>query len=153
MDITLLAAVSGFHPFVVSPWGSDVLIAPITPESLESSLERALGRMEQKPSWKGPEAQARFRYLDESGTEQWATFVSPKFTIGRSSSNNLVIAKMNISRTHAEVVMEDGECVLYDLGSKHGTFVNGNKIEGTTVLNENDLITMGKTILVLKVLQ
>ena len=28
MDTTLLGAVSGFHPFVVTPWGSDVLITP-----------------------------------------------------------------------------------------------------------------------------
>jgi len=28
MDSTLLGAVSGFHPFVVTPWGSDVLVAP-----------------------------------------------------------------------------------------------------------------------------
>lgn len=28
MDTTLLGAISGFHPFVVTPWGSDVLIAP-----------------------------------------------------------------------------------------------------------------------------
>ncbi len=28
METTLLGAASGFHPFVVTPWGSDVLIAP-----------------------------------------------------------------------------------------------------------------------------
>ena len=28
MDSTLLGAVSGFHPFVITPWGSDVLVAP-----------------------------------------------------------------------------------------------------------------------------
>lgn len=28
MDTTLLGAASGFHPFVVTPWGSDVLIIP-----------------------------------------------------------------------------------------------------------------------------
>lgn len=28
MDTTLLGAFSGFHPFVVTPWGSDVLVAP-----------------------------------------------------------------------------------------------------------------------------
>jgi len=28
MDTTLLGVVSGFHPFVVTPWGSDVLIVP-----------------------------------------------------------------------------------------------------------------------------
>lgn len=28
MDISLLGAASGFHPFVVTAWGSDVLITP-----------------------------------------------------------------------------------------------------------------------------
>ena len=27
-DLALLGAVNGFHPFIVTPWGSDVLIAP-----------------------------------------------------------------------------------------------------------------------------
>jgi glycosyltransferase involved in cell wall biosynthesis len=27
-DVALLGALSGFHPFVVTPWGSDVLVAP-----------------------------------------------------------------------------------------------------------------------------
>ncbi len=27
-DIALMGAISGFHPFVVTPWGSDVLVAP-----------------------------------------------------------------------------------------------------------------------------
>ncbi|MCK4731644.1 MAG: glycosyltransferase, partial [Methanophagales archaeon] len=27
-DLTLLGAVDGFHPFIATPWGSDVLIAP-----------------------------------------------------------------------------------------------------------------------------
>ncbi len=28
METTLLGATSGFHPFVVTPWGSDILVAP-----------------------------------------------------------------------------------------------------------------------------
>lgn len=36
-DLTLLGAVDGFHPFIVTPWGSDVLIAP-----KESNMSRRI---------------------------------------------------------------------------------------------------------------
>jgi glycosyltransferase involved in cell wall biosynthesis len=45
MDITLLGAISGFHPFIVTAWGSDVLIAPKKSKVLrwivKSTLKRA----------------------------------------------------------------------------------------------------------------
>jgi phosphoserine phosphatase RsbU/P len=53
----------------------------------------------------------------------------PSFTIGRRSETDLRLAGGDISRVHAEILLEDGERVLYDRQSRFGTFVNGEKID------------------------
>ncbi len=50
------------------------------------------------------------------------------FTIGRKTDKNLVIADPRVSRDHAEIVSENGDFFLVDAGSRHGTYVNGEKI-------------------------
>jgi sigma-B regulation protein RsbU (phosphoserine phosphatase) len=51
------------------------------------------------------------------------------FTIGRRGDKDLVIADARVSRDHAEIVREGEKFVLVDLGSKHGMFVNGDKVQ------------------------
>jgi serine phosphatase RsbU (regulator of sigma subunit)/pSer/pThr/pTyr-binding forkhead associated (FHA) protein len=133
-------------PLTIEAWRSgaaDVLIQPLTAEALDASLERATKHIPGTRPAKDSDAQARFRYLDEMGHECWIAIVPPKLTIGRSSNNSLVLAKMNISRSQAEVVAEEnGGYTLRDLGSKHGTFVNGTRIE-QVALNHGDRIRLG----------
>ena len=50
------------------------------------------------------------------------------FQIGRRNDCELSLADNRISRTHAQILLEDGKYVLEDLESRHGTFVNGEKI-------------------------
>src|SRR6202161_2855462 len=51
------------------------------------------------------------------------------FTVGRKVDKNLVIADPRVSRDHAQIMQEGQEFFLVDLGSKHGTFVNGERIQ------------------------
>lgn len=44
-------------------------------------------------------------------------------SIGRDSSNILMIPDQVISRLHAELIMQDGRVYLKDLGSTNGTFI------------------------------
>ncbi|MDA0285731.1 MAG: sigma 54-interacting transcriptional regulator, partial [Planctomycetota bacterium] len=64
-------------------------------------------------------------------------------TIGRESTNRIVIKEDRCSRRHAEVFFTDNGCVVRDLGSSNGTLVNNAEITGQTILNEGDSIVIG----------
>jgi serine phosphatase RsbU (regulator of sigma subunit) len=51
------------------------------------------------------------------------------FTVGRKVDKDLVIADPRVSRDHAQIMQEGVEFFVEDLGSKHGTFVNGERIQ------------------------
>jgi sigma-B regulation protein RsbU (phosphoserine phosphatase) len=51
------------------------------------------------------------------------------FTVGRKVDKDLVIADPRVSREHAQIMQEGQEFFLVDLGSKHGTFVNGERVQ------------------------
>ena len=42
---------------------------------------------------------------------------------------DLVIADPRVSRDHALLISENGKVFVQDQGSKHGTFVNGERVE------------------------
>src|SRR5579872_4485374 len=51
------------------------------------------------------------------------------FSVGRKVDKDLVIAEPRVSRDHAQIMQEGQDFFLVDLGSKHGTFVNGERIQ------------------------
>lgn len=51
------------------------------------------------------------------------------FSVGRKVDKDLVIADPRVSRDHAQIMQEGSEFFLVDQGSKHGTFVNGERIQ------------------------
>jgi len=64
------------------------------------------------------------------------------FSVGRKVDKDLVIADPRVSRDHALIVLEDGDFFLLDQGSKHGTFVNGERIQRQK-LERNDRLEFG----------
>src|SRR5467141_5252946 len=64
------------------------------------------------------------------GTEQRNVVLNrTPFSVGRKVDKDLVIVDPRVSRDHALIVLEDGDFFLLDQGSKHGTFVNGERIQ------------------------
>lgn len=73
-----------------------------------------------------------------------------RMEIGREA--DLVLDDEKASKHHAAVVIEDGQFVIWDLASRNGTYVNNEKIRAATPLKENDIVKIGSTIFVVKVL-
>ena len=64
------------------------------------------------------------------------------YIIGRDVSNDIVIANKTVSRRHAAIIFDGEECVIEDLNSKNGTFVNDQKITKYS-LSDSDVICIG----------
>src|SRR5690242_17614398 len=64
------------------------------------------------------------------------------FTVGRKVDKDLVIADPRASRDHAVILSENGEFSVVDQGSKHGTYVNGERVQRVK-LKPNDRIEFG----------
>lgn len=64
----------------------------------------------------------------------------------------LILDDPKVSTPHCRFRLDKNKFVLWDCGSKNGTFVNGKRISSATVLEENDQIKIGDVVFVLKVL-
>ncbi|HEY1240318.1 MAG TPA: SpoIIE family protein phosphatase [Bryobacteraceae bacterium] len=64
------------------------------------------------------------------------------FRIGRQADNDFVIRDSRASRLHARILAEEGRYVIEDGGSRHGTFVNGARVQ-KHVLANSDKIEFG----------
>ena len=77
------------------------------------------------------------------GNEQRALLLDhTPFTVGRKVDKDLVIADPRVSRDHALITTDQGAFFVQDQGSKHGTFVNGQKVERQK-LQRNDRLEFG----------
>ena len=68
-------------------------------------------------------------------------------TIGRATTNRLVIPDEICSRNHCEVFFEGGFWKLRDLGSRNGTRVHGEPISGDLQLTEGRQFQLGSTFI------
>ena len=77
------------------------------------------------------------------GSEQRTLYLDhTPFSIGRKMEKDLAIADPRVSRDHALLLSENGKFFVQDQGSKHGTFVNGERVERRQ-LERNDRLEFG----------
>lgn len=69
---------------------------------------------------------------------------------GRDSSCDISINDINLSRFHFNINYINNNYIIADLGSKNGTYINGNKINSKILFN-GDIITVGHSKLLFKV--
>ncbi len=87
----------------------------------------------------------RVEYTDPSGVRREVTF-KVRLRIGRHPNQDLQILDRVVSKAHAVIDERDDRFVVYDAGSRNGTIVNGELIEGECDLNDGDEVTVGGTV-------
>ena len=67
--------------------------------------------------------------------------------VGRDEALPFQILDEHISRKHLQIRFNQADNTYHakDMNSKHGVFINDQKIEGDTVLQEADIIHIGQT--------
>ena len=78
--------------------------------------------------------------LEGPGAGQRIVIEQQPLIIGREETCDLVIPDRQVSRQHARIRLEADRYVLEDLGSKNGTFVNGQELPGPYPLQDGDQI-------------
>jgi serine phosphatase RsbU (regulator of sigma subunit) len=90
-----------------------------------------------------PLAEATLVVIDPNGRRIRVPLSAFPFRMGRAPDNNLVLRDSRISRNHAQIARHDGRFVLEDLGSRHGTWVNGERVEKSRALEGSERIEFG----------
>lgn len=97
----------------------------------------------------------RYQQVDDFMTDLLNTSFSGEdiknikvITVGRNGQNNdIVINDPKVSRYHLQIIREKGSFRIRDLNSHNGTFVNGKRISGETILFPGDTVQIGSTLL------
>jgi two-component system, NtrC family, response regulator AtoC len=75
---------------------------------------------------------------------------SGELVVGRGPDAGLPLSDALVSRAHARILVSPDGLRLSDLGSRHGTLVNGERLHGSRLLRWGDVISLGGTLLVVQ---
>jgi hypothetical protein len=100
---------------------------------------------------------SRKKTTSERKVQPIGTLTSPEGTmhplmeddvaVGRSESSAIVLHDASVSSRHARVLRTTGAFVIDDLGSRNGTFVNGDRVTEKRALVDGDVVRFGKVLL------
>jgi sigma-B regulation protein RsbU (phosphoserine phosphatase) len=90
----------------------------------------------------GRTGSAALLVLHPSGQRTRVEINTLPFLLGRHIDNNLVLRDNRASRNHARIFVEGGVYYVEDLNSRHGTWVNGERV-ARRVLHNSDRIDFG----------
>jgi adenylate cyclase len=81
-------------------------------------------------------------YYTEGNTQKQQNLAPGSTIVGRANSCDLVVNDSSVSRQHARFEVTDSGCLVKDLGSRNGTFLNGQQIDEAPV-GDGDWIVLG----------
>ncbi len=94
----------------------------------------------------GP-AKKRAGALTSAGTDAAVhPLVGNAYTIGREPGNDIVVPDASVSSRHARISRTPDGFAIEDLGSRNGTFVNGEPVKQAVALADNDMVRLGKIV-------
>ena len=89
---------------------------------------------------------AQFKFLSGARAGQVEAFRKGYIGLGRHPLSDVRFdaeRDLDVSSRHAAIVRKTEGFVLQDLGSRNGTFVNGTRIAGDTLLKDGDILGFG----------
>jgi pSer/pThr/pTyr-binding forkhead associated (FHA) protein len=69
--------------------------------------------------------------------------VTEVLTLGRGEGNTVRLTDRSVSRRHARLVAGAGAPILEDVGSSHGTFLDGARVRGRALLHAGATLRLG----------
>jgi serine/threonine protein kinase len=90
--------------------------------------------------------QAHLTILRKDADTEVRSFFPGAYVIGRGPEADIRIDTPLISRAHARLTIQERECLIEDLGSSNGTFVDGERIGAITVLLPEGQIMLGPSV-------
>lgn len=84
----------------------------------------------------------RLFIVGADGLERVVELTERTVQIGRGPGNDIVLPDANsgVSRTHAELRFRNGRCVIVDLQSQNGTFLNGERIQHAEIPLDGEVV-------------
>lgn len=64
-------------------------------------------------------------------------------SVGRAKSCDIVLKNSTVSRSHAVIALRKDGFYVFDTESKTGVYLNGEKIEKSTLLKDGDIVSFG----------
>ena len=84
---------------------------------------------------------------DETGVSTTFRLKDGATKVGRLPTSDLVLNDPSVSRHHATLIVEGTRCQVQDVGSRYGTFVNGERVIATqdpVEVKSGDTLTFGE---------
>jgi serine phosphatase RsbU (regulator of sigma subunit) len=84
----------------------------------------------------------------ESGDKQFYELTGDEMIVGRDQFCDIVLRKHTVSRQHARIVRASDGYYIEDLSSLNGTYLNGRRLEGRTLIKDQDRIHVYEVVTV-----
>ena len=88
--------------------------------------------------------QVKLKVIGGKNDSKEIRIVVPEFIIGRGEEAHLQPASDLISRRHCSIKLDGNQVVITDLGSRNGTFVNGEQITLPHVAKAGEVLRVGR---------
>ncbi len=86
-------------------------------------------------------------YLVDLVSNRKIPITAPRCKVGRDDLNDIVISgDQSISRFHFVITKENGQYMVQDGKSRHGTFLNGNQITVPEPIHDGDVLKVGVSL-------
>lgn len=84
--------------------------------------------------------------IESNGSGEQVLFpLTPVTSIGRATTNSVVLEDDYVSGEHALLMLRGQQWWLEDLNSRNGTLLNGARLTEATVISPGDVIVIGNT--------